>query len=345
MGGPPMPFPPFMPPPRRSAGRTFAWIALVILLGLSLLFNLFLTVGSLGGSSSTQSILASGNAGQRIAVIPVMGEIDRRQAEMFSRLLHRAEEDSAVKAVILQIDSPGGTVTASDEMYNRLLNFKKNCKSAGRNVPVVISMSELGTSGAYYLSCAGDYLIAERTALTGNIGVLFPNYNYSKLLDKIGVQDLTVVSSGTPYKDAGDPGNPPTTRATRYFQHNVDSAFDQFKDIVKTARGAKLPKGVTIDDVADGRAYPAADALKEGLIDQVGYLEDAENYAATAANLKNPEIVKYQEPVSFLSLLGGDADSKYDRPGITVKLDASVLDRLQSSRMMYLYRGETPASR
>ena len=340
-----MPLPPFMSPPRRSAGRALVLIALLILLGLSLLFNVFLAVGSLGGSSSTQSILASGNAGQRIAVVPVMGQIDRHQAEMFSRLIHRAEEDSAVKALIIQIDSPGGTVTASDQMYNRLLTFKKNCKNAGRNVPVVISMSELGTSGAYYLSCAGDYLIAERTALTGNIGVLFPNYNYSKLLDKIGVQDLTVVSSGTPYKDAGDPGHPPTTRATEYFQANVDYAFDQFKDVVNTARKSKLPKGVTIDDVADGRAYPAADALKKGLIDQVGYLEDAENYAATAAGLKNPEIVKYQEPASFFSLLSGDADSKYDRPGITIKFDASALDRLQSSRMMYLYRGESPPSR
>ncbi len=338
-----MPFPPFGPP-RRNGGRAVLTIVLLIFLGLSILLNLILLiVAASGSSSSTQTVITNGSSDQRIAVIPITGVIDDHQVERFFRFMHRAEEDKGVKALILQVDSPGGSVTASDEIYARILRYKQKKQEGGQTIPVVISMRELAASGGYYISCAGDYLFAERTTLTGNIGVLWPNYNIAKMLDKIGVEDDTIVSTGTPYKYAGAPFRAPTTRESDYFQHNVDVAFQQFKDVVKAGRAAHLPKDMKVEDVADGRAFPAGDALSKGLIDQLGYLEDAEQYAATTAGLKNPEIVKYQEPPTLLSIFSSDSESRFSGKGVTIHLDASALDRLGSPQVMYLYRPSPPS--
>ena len=359
MGMPPMGYPPMfppgmgMPPPRRPGGvmRTIFMTMLVLFLVFSVLLNLLLLAGSVtGGTSNTQHTVQSGDAGQKIAVVPLKGIIDPNTAAQFSRFLTTAEGDKAVKAVVIEIDSPGGTVTASDEIYNRIKTFKSK-----KPVPVIVSMASLATSGGYYAACGADHVVAQPTTFTGNIGVLMPRYNFSRLMEKYGVEETTIVSSGAPFKNAGSSFRPEVAEEKAYMQQLADSAFVQFKKVVTQGRSSKL-KG-NIEEVANGKVYTAADALNLGLIDQVGYLQDAQSVAQSKAGLSNPTIVQYQDPPTLMSMLlssnrtgvagailagrGVAAGAGNGAGGsVNVTIDANLLHELSTPRPMYLWRGQ-----
>ncbi len=225
---------------------------LVLLIGglvVSLFVNAALLSSGDGGGRTQQVTLSSGDVHETVAVVPLEGLIMEREKTRFGHLLERAEKDNNVKAVVIRIDTPGGDVTASDEIYERILKFKS--KKPG--VPVVVSMGGLATSGGFYAACAGDHLFAEETTLTGNIGVLMPTYNFSKLMDKYGVEDQTIVSTGAIYKDAGSPTSPQTEKDRAYLQNIADTLFARFKKVVVTGRGPNL-KG-SIDTIADGLRF------------------------------------------------------------------------------------------
>ena len=331
--------PPFGPPPRRSFGRALFMSVVLILLIISILLNIMLMAGDLGGSGGQQTVISNGNGNDKVVVIPLTGVIDDHTYTRIDRFFKRAEADNSIKAIVLRIDTPGGTVSASDEIYSRILRYKQERQEKGQSVPVIVSMGGFATSGGYYAACAGDYLFAEETTITGNIGVLWPNYNFSGLMQKYGVQDTTIVSSGATFKDAGSPTRPQNSNDMAYMQHLIDVPFARFKDVVKTGRGKNLKH--PIDEIADGKAYPAADAKAAGLIDDIGYLESAIKYASSKTGVSNPMVVRYQEPPSFFGLL--ESDSLFHgggrEQGVTIKIDASAIDRLTSPQMMYLYRG------
>jgi len=349
-GMPPPGFPPGMgmpppPPPRRSggAGRAVFMVLLVLLLAFSVLLNLVLLVSSMGGGTSTQqTTLRTGKATEKIAVIPLKGMIDANASTQFARFIEQAENDKNVKAVVIEIDTPGGTVTASDEIYNRMKAFK-----AKKAVPIVVSMASLATSGGYYAACGADHVVAQPTTFTGNIGVLMPRYNFSKLMEKYGVEETTIVSTGATFKNAGSSFRPESAEEKAYMQALADSAFTQFKKVVSQGRSSKL-KG-NIEDIANGKVYTANDALGLGLIDQIGYLDDAQTVAQTSAGLTSPTIVRYHEPPSLLDLLmssksnvgtgaalGGGAGAG----SVNVTVDANLLSELSTPRPLYLWRGQ-----
>jgi protease-4 len=354
MGMPPMGYPPGMimmppPPPRRSGGigRAIFMTMLVLFLLSSVLLNLILLAGSVGGGSTTvQQSIQSGKADEKIAIIPLKGLIDPNAAAQFNRFLTIAENDKNVKAVVIEIDSPGGTVTASDEIYNRLKRFK-----AKKAVPIVVSMASLATSGGYYAACGADHVIAQPTTFTGNIGVLMPRYNFSKLMEKYGVEETTIVSTGATFKNAGSSFRPESPEEKAYMQQLADSAFVQFKKVVTQGRNSKL-KG-DIEEIANGKVYTAEGALGLGLIDQIGYLSDAQAVAQAQAGLGNPTVVQYQEPPSLMNLLmssnrtgvagallSGRAGGNGGPGGVNVTIDANLLHELSTPRPMYLWRGQ-----
>ena len=202
----PYPYPP--PPPRRGgAGRAIFVTLLVLMLLFSGVLNLVLIAASVGGSAAgiTQHTVQAGGT-DKLVVIPLRGIIESTTSAQFDRFLDTAEADKTVKAVVIEIDSPGGTVTASDEIYNRIKSFKSK-----RNIPVVVSMASLATSGGYYAACGADYVFAQPTTFTGNIGVLMPRYNFSKLMEKYGVEETTIVSTGAKFKNAGSSFRPEGT--------------------------------------------------------------------------------------------------------------------------------------
>jgi protease IV len=220
------PMPPFMPPPRRG-GRWILLTMLIIALAVSVLINMVqLGVALVGAAAEVRQTVISGEGSDKIAVVPIDGIIDDNSTQTFETLLKEVEKDSAVRALVVEIDTPGGSATASDEMYHRLDEFKKN-----KNVPVVIAMRGMATSGGYYVSSAGDYIFAEPGCLTGNIGVLFPRFNLSKMVNKWGVYEstLTATTPGHSYKNAGSMFEPENPQDEVYLQGLVDGTFSQFK--------------------------------------------------------------------------------------------------------------------
>lgn len=334
-------------PPRRRSWPVIivtAFCTAVFLVSLLLNVVLLLVVGSGGDPDVISTTLTKGSSDQQIAVIPLSGVIDNGAAARFDRHLTRLAADERVKAIVIEIDSPGGTVTASDEIYHRIKRYKDDRTQRGQPAHVIVSMRSMATSGGYYAACAGDHIFAEPTTLTGNIGVLMPRYNFSGLMQKHGVQETTIVSTGADYKNLGSPFQPENERATAYLQDLADAAFDQFKKAVTTGRGTRLTGDQKL--VFSGRVFHAAEAQQAGLIDTVGFPSDAYAHAAKVANLSKPTVVKYQDPApSLLNLLSSsrvaEGNAGQSGPlsitvnGIEVQLRPEVLDDLRSPRLMY----------
>lgn len=338
----PFGYPPPPPPRSSGVGRIILMVMLVLLLAFSGVLNLVLIAGSLsGGAAGVQQQTITGGGSDRIAVVPLRGIIDTSTSFQFDRFMDMAEADKNVKAVVIEIDSPGGTVTASDEIYNRIRSFKSK-----KPIPVVVSMGSLATSGGYYAACGADHVFAQPTTFTGNIGVLMPRYNFSKLMEKYGVEETTIVSTGAKFKNAGSSFRPESPEEIQYMQELADSAFTQFKSVVTQGRSSKLK--ANMEDVSSGKVFTANTALNMGLIDQVGYLEDAQAYATTAAGLSGPTIVRYHDPPSLMQLLmaktnvvgalaGGTGDGG---AGVSITVDQKLLHELSTPRPLYLWRGQ-----
>jgi protease-4 len=324
-------------------------VLVYLALGASLLLNVVQFAGS-GGAGPGRGVvttqIVAGDADQQIAVVPLEGEIDAAAADRIDRFLDRVEENPGVKGLVLEIDTPGGTVTASDEIYQRIRRYKQSRKDKGRSDLVVVAMKSMATSGGFYAACAGDYIFAEHTTFTGNIGVLMPSYNVSGLMSRYGVEETTIVSTGATYKNAGSPYRPEQDQDRKYLQGLADSAFTRFKEVVSAGRGTRLTG--KIDDLADGKVYVASDAKKAGLIDDIGYPRDAYDYAARTASVKNPSVVRYQDsPPGLASLLpllssrGAAAPaSAGGAPGINLNIGPETLDRFATPRMLYRWRGQ-----
>ncbi len=340
---PPMMFPPPppspMPPHRRCTAKWALIILLFLALGISIIVNLFQFALTL--SDVKQTVLTSGGS-DKVAVVPIDGLIDDASADAFDTVLREVDKDASVKALVVAVNTPGGSATASDEMYHRLDLFKTTHK-----IPVIIAMRGMATSGGYYVSAAGDYLFAEPGCLTGNIGVLFPRFNLAQTINKYGAYEttLTATTTGHSFKNAGSMFQPPDPRDETYLQGLVDGIFTQFKHVVLTGRKGKLTD--IQNDVFSGKAFIAADALSRGLIDQIGYPDAACDYAAKTAGLTSWSVVKYQKNVSLFDTLSsrsnlptGQASSSEAGLSLNgVAIDAKTAAALFTSRPLLLWRG------
>jgi len=203
--------------------------------------------------------------------------------------LEKAARDDRIKAVVLRINSPGGTVSGSDVVLHELLAFK-----AERRLPVVACLQGVATSGGYYVAQAADTIIAYPTAVTGSIGVLAMKPNIRGLMDKVGV-DAEVVTTGR-WKDFWSPFRPAGPQEKEMMQQLIDHFYLGFVEVV--VRGRKLPHAA-VRELADGRIYTSDQALNLKLIDQVGYLDDAVKTAQKLAGLEAARVVRYHRPGSY----------------------------------------------
>jgi protease-4 len=337
---PPMYYPPPPLPQRGGFVRAvFVTMALAVF-SVSIMLNLFLLAGSgLSALASSDvgtvaSVVVDGDASQKVAVIPIDSVIDSSSRDRFEQAIKQVEDDSSVKALVIEIDTPGGTVTASDEIYQRIRTFKSR-----RNVPVVTAMGGMATSGGYYVACATDEIFVQPTTLTGNIGVIMQRFNYSGAMEKLGVADASVTPQGAKFKDMGSPYKPETPEGTAYLRGFAEDFYGQFKAIVETGRKGKLKD--TIDKIADGRVFTAAEALKLGLADRQGYSSDAYDRAASLASLSNPTVVRYEHQPSLFEAFGVKwSGAPGASPGFNVSVDPSILHELTTPRAMYIWRGE-----
>ena len=208
---------------------------------------------------------------------------------LFAQQLEKAREDDAVKAVVLRVNSPGGTVAASDAMYGLAMKFKEESKK-----PVVASIQELGASGGYYVSCAADKIVAQPTSLVGSIGVIYNTFDFSGTLAKIGARSEAIKSG--PLKDMGSPFKPMSDEDRKVMQGLVDEFYGRFKMIVKKNRRLDDAK---LAAVSDGRVFSGEQSVTMGLVDRAGSLEDAIGLAKEVAHAPNAKVVLYRRPYGY----------------------------------------------
>jgi protease-4 len=271
----------------------------------------------------TEKVLVHGPRAKKIAVIRVQGIIDSAMARDIIEQIEYAQNDHRVKAIIINVDSPGGTVSGSDQIHNAIVKYRNDYEK-----PVVGFMQNLAASGGYYISVATDEIVAEPTTITGSVGVIMGYLVLQDLLEgKLGIEPV-VVKSGR-RKDWPSSFRKPTEEELLYYREKViDPAFNRFKQIVADGR-----KELSMEDVtrlADGSIFPAEEALEEKMVDELGYFNDAVTKAKELANLYDAQVVEYRRPFSFASIFGAETNAIF-------KLDKNKLYELSTPQVMYLW--------
>ena len=345
----------YAPPPRkRSIFKTFLMVLLIAGLAGSILMNLALMAGlaltaDVAGLQTT--VVDEGKPEQTVALYTVSGVIDARAATEFAQFYKAVENDQNVKAVVLRINSPGGGVTSSDQMC-QTVRMLKQLRRNGRGVPVVVSMGSLAASGGYYISAPADEIFAESTTVTGSIGVIAGWVVLKGTLDKIGAEPVVIKSThARGWKDEISPYAHPHDYQIEHLQGVLDKMQERFEAVVTEGRGSRLktreasfaippaeeggePTQHVETEPFNGKIYLAEDALELGMIDTIGYSEDATDRAAKLAGLTNHRVVRYAPRLGFFAMIARSqaADS--------TKLDASLLDKFQTPRFQMLWKAD-----
>ncbi|MGH0038360.1 MAG: signal peptide peptidase SppA [Myxococcota bacterium] len=255
-------------------------------------------LAALGDKSMRETVIA-GQRGPKLALIEVDGLLtaqpDRNWIGVETQStvgrvkeqLDMARRDDDVRAVLLRIDTPGGTATASELLYHEVLKFKKE-----RGIPVHAQLMGTATSGGYYLAMATDRVVAHPTTITGSIGVIFVGVEISGLMSKLGISDQTV--TGGKFKDAGSPLRPRTPAEMAHFQAIIDDLHEVFRDRVD--RGRPGLDRAQVDALADGRIFSAPQARDAGLVDAIGSIDDTVDAIRNRLGASEIRVVRYHRP-------------------------------------------------
>src|SRR6185295_18674790 len=248
------------------------------------------SLSMLGGRQPLEETTVGGEGRDKVLLVDLSGVINDtptkrafglvEEESTLARIeeeLERAADDSRIKAVVLRINSPGGGVTASDQIYGDVIRFKKE-----RRVPVVAALGDLAASGGYYVACSADRIVAHPTSVTGSIGVIMMNFNLEGLLGKVGVRNQTFKAGE--HKDILSPFRSATPEERRIVQSILDSLHARFITVVRESR----PRidGGRIGELTDGRIFDAAQARDAGLVDEVADLHGAIELAKRAAGVE-----------------------------------------------------------
>lgn len=282
-----------------------------IILGtiVGLFFLMLILLRSMGGSASM---------GQKVAVIDVTGIISKSDATI--KLIHAYRDDPSIKAIVMRIDSPGGSVAPVQEIYTELEKIEK---------PIVASMAGSAASGGYYIACAADTIFANPGTLTGSIGVIMQFTRMKGLYDKVGLEHQ-VIKSGQ-FKDTGSPFRTLTEEEQAVLQATVDDVHNQFVDTIAQARSNLLTRAEVVE-LADGRIFSGRQALDSKLIDQLGNLPDAIKMAGELGGIEGkPKVLRKQKKTSlFEQLLGIEQmppfDEMFSPPGVTFRYQMNLGD-------------------
>ncbi len=344
--------PPQRPPrPFRSVaiGCLIAALAGVAVNGLLAVAVVLLLFGSLAAGAGytgvvregvqLQEVTVQGEPGwPKVAMIPVSGLLIRGggvrvgpdPVRVLGAMLAQAREDPDVAAVILSVDSPGGGITTCDAMHKAVQDYKETGN------PVLVLMEDVAASGAYYVSCGADHIMAHPTTITGSIGVMMPLYDASQLLKMVGVTDRSVKSGE--FKNMGSLFAEKTPeqrgREAEILTGVITEMYDRFVKVVAEGRG--LDPAV-VRKLADGRIYTSKQAQRSKLIDSIGYREDAIRHVGEMIGAAGVHVVRYARVRSFREMLFLRAQGS----DITLRLDRGLLPQSQQ-RLMYLWTPAVP---
>ncbi|MBV9462969.1 MAG: signal peptide peptidase SppA [Verrucomicrobiae bacterium] len=326
----------------RSAWAVIA-VILFVLLGFSALLN-FLFLASRGKKHETpetifteQSFAGDTSATDKIAVVDVKGLITKMSEGATGRdgmvgdikqELKLATEDKDVKAIIVRIDSPGGEVLASDEIYNAVLKAKEKKK-------LLVSMGSVAASGGYYIAVGSDYIMADELTITGSIGVIMQTLNYRGLMDKVGLQTYTFKSGK--FKDLLNGAREPSPEEMQLVQSLVMETYDKFVGIV--AKRRKMDVEALKTGLADGRILSGTQAKAAGFVDELGDFDTAVERAKAQAGITKAKVVQYVVPFSLGRLFGLGSKAGVPLFNKSVQLDLNVGPQqlpLEQGKMYFL---------
>jgi protease IV len=245
--------------------------------------------------------------------------------ESIKRALQQATDDKTVKAIVLRIDSPGGEVTASDTLYHAV-------KEAAKKVPVVVYMDSLAASGGYYVSCGATRIVANETTLTGSIGVIIQSLNYGGTFGKIGLETMTFVSGA--FKDTLGGARAMRDDEKAYVQGLVTKMYERFLGIVSEAR--HIDRETLKNGIADGRVFTGGEALRNKLVDQVGYIEDAYAAARDLGRAPDASVIRYQHRGTLRDIFGLFSSAQDTKGRVKIDLSDRLIPRLQPGKMYLL---------
>jgi protease-4 len=240
--------------------------------------------------------------------------------------LDKAAADKSVKAVVLRLNSPGGTVAASDIMYHQLRQFRQE---TGK--PVIACVLGIGCSGAYYIACGCDGIIAQPSSVVGNIGTIFQTFSVAGTMEKIGVKAVTIKSGEL--KDMASPLHDLSDGERKVLEGIIEHHSEQFFEVVQNGR--KKIDEQKMAELSDGRVFTAGQAMEQGLIDKVGYLEDGIEWAKEIAGIKKTKVVIYHRSSNYIPNAYSLASANADGIGPLVNLE--LPDWLNSGGAQFLY--------
>lgn len=238
------------------------------------------------------SLLARLPVGDRVAVIKIRGAII--EPDRIVERIQRAKEDNSVKALVLRVDSPGGSVGASQEIYRALEDFKTSGK------PLIVSMGNVAASGGYYISAPADLIFANPGTITGSIGVIVQHTEVKDLLEKLGIK-TTSIKTGK-FKDTLSPFRELSPEEKEYLQNTIKDAYEQFLQAILKYRSKKIPEE-KLREIADGRVFTGKIAKELGLVDELGNLQDAINKARQMAGVPQARVFYMEERRGILRRL------------------------------------------
>ncbi|QDU08824.1 signal peptide peptidase SppA [Gimesia aquarii] len=318
-------------PPRRR------WLVrgLVLLLLISLIVNLsfyalYQEYFMSSGGPTEQFEAGDRYATEKIAIISVTGTIMPPFTERILKSIKKAKEDDQVRGILLEIDSPGGFVADSQQIYHRLSELSKK-------KPIFVYMKRMAASGGYYIAMGSGedgVIFAEPTTWTGSLGVIIPRFDMSGLAEKVGVVSDPLKTGE--FKDALNPFRNLTKRERAIWDHILDESYQRFLNVITDNR--KNLDYEQVKKLATGQIYPAIDAKENGLIDEIGYQEDAIAGLQEKIGLKKVRVIKYNHPASLADILLGSAEASQVENRKQALLESTV------PRAMYLasWMGDLP---
>ncbi|MHC4270964.1 MAG: signal peptide peptidase SppA [Planctomycetota bacterium] len=276
----------------------------------------------------------------KIAVIDIDGLIiNMRRSGIFSdgenpvslfvEKLDRARNDRNVKAIVLRLNSPGGTVASSDMMYHMLREFKNET-----NKPVVACMMDVSASGAYYLACGCDGIMAQPSTVTGSIGTIMQTFSFAGTMQKLGIKSEAIKSGDM--KDSGSPFRDLKEEERQILQAMIMQFYEQFLDVVQEGR-LELEED-KLRELADGRVFTGIEAQQQGLVDKIGYPSDAIDWAKEMAGVEKAKVIIYHRPIGYKPNVYSTAGTNLTNFGALINLELPEWLTSNGTQFLYLWQ-------
>ncbi|RDW20900.1 signal peptide peptidase SppA [Oceanobacillus chungangensis] len=324
------------------------WIALVIAVGIfivSIISQIRTTVATTDFDSIFNSfngkygeeVIDLGTSMDKIAVLRLNGVIQEGIApgllstgsynhQRFLDLLDHAGEDKSIKAIVMDVNTPGGGVVESAEIHEKVLEIQQTYKK-----PVYVSMGNTAASGGYYISAPADKIVAHPATLTGSIGVIMQALNYAELADNLGI-DFNTIKSGE-YKDIMSASREMTDGERTILQTMIDELYGEFVQVIVDGRGMSES---TVRELGDGRVYTGTQAKENGLVDELGTLDDTIAMMKEEQGLSDATVIEYTNGFEFNKFLGGAVQSVFGNQSELADLE-NIFREANAPRAMYLY--------